>query len=955
MADASKTDYKSTLNLPDTPFPMRGDLARREPGWVRDWQERKVYEAIRAASKGRPRFVLHDGPPYANGDIHIGHAVNKVLKDIVVKSRQLAGFDAPYVPGWDCHGMPIEVQIEKTHGKNLPTAETQRLCRAYASEQIINQNAEFRRLGVLGDWEHPYTTMSYRNEADEIRALGQVLEKGYIYRGLKPVNWCFDCQSALAEAEVEYEDREDVAVDVGFALDDRDREKLAAAFHLPLLPVGPVYAVIWTTTPWTLPANQALNVHPEFQYSLVETDRGTLLLASDLKEASLKRFGVRRKDMKGAADATTPGRSLEMIRFRHPFYDRDAPVYLGEYVTLEQGTGIVHSSPAYGIDDFNSCRRYGMADDDMISPVLGDGRYAESLPMFGGLKIWDANPKIVDKLRENRALFHAEKITHSYMHCWRHRTAIIYRATTQWFAGMEEVPGFNGKQPAETLRRTALRGIEATEFFPSWGKSRLHGMIANRPDWTLSRQRQWGVPLPFFVDKETELLHPDTPALLELAATKVQAGGIEAWFEATHEDFGVDASKYRKLTDTLDVWFDSGSTHQTVMGGPQGRALHRGSHPDETSFPADLYLEGSDQHRGWFHSSLLTSCMLNGVPPYKALLTHGFAVDGQGKKMSKSKGNVVSPQKVWNGLGAEVLRLWVGATDYSGDLSISDEILKRVVEGYRRIRNTLRFLLANTADFEAPRDAVPVTELLELDRYQLGVANAFFKDMRSSYDKYEFHSVVRQLQLYCSEELGGFYLDVLKDRLYTAATHSAARRSAQTVLAHVRDELLKVMAPILSFTAEEAWKVLYPDDATIFAHVWNTEHSLGAIPDLDALTAKWSRIVEVRNAVLKRLEEAREKGEIGSSLAAEVTIAAPANVYEALASLGDDLRFIMITSSAKVQRGDALAIEVTPSTHPKCARCWHWRSDVGADAAHPTLCGRCVANLFGDGEIRVFA
>jgi len=520
---------------------------------------------------------------------------------------------------------------------------------------------------------------------------------------------------------------------------------------------------------------------------------------------------------------------------------------------------------------------------------------------------------------------------------------------------MDEVPGFDGSRPAETLRSTALRGIEATEFFPSWGKSRLRGMIASRPDWTLSRQRQWGVPLPFFVDKETEVLHPDTPALLELAAAKVQAGGIEAWFEATHEDFGVDASKYRKLTDTLDVWFDSGLTHQTVMGGPQGRTTHRGSHPNATGFPADLYLEGSDQHRGWFHSSLLTSCMLNGVPPYKALLTHGFAVDGQGKKMSKSKGNVVAPQKVWSGLGAEVLRLWVGATDYSGDLSISDEILKRVVEGYRRIRNTLRFLLANTADFDARRDAVAVAELVELDRYQLSVANAYFEDMRSSYRKYEFHQVVRQLQLYCSEELGGFYLDVLKDRLYTTGTHSAARRSAQTVLAYIRDELLKLMAPILSFTAEEAWRVLYPDDATIFAHVWKTEHGLGAIPDLDALTQKWSYIVEVRNAVLKRLEEARERGEIGSSLAAEVTIAAPANVYEALVSLGDDLRFVMITSSARVLRGDALAIEVTPSANPKCARCWHWRSDVGADAAHPTLCARCVANLFGDGEIRVFA
>jgi isoleucyl-tRNA synthetase len=955
MAEASKNDYKSTLNLPDTPFPMRGDLAKREPGWVKDWQQRKVYEAIRAASKGRPRFVLHDGPPYANGDIHIGHAVNKVLKDIVVKSRQLAGFDAPYVPGWDCHGMPIEVQIERTYGKNLPTAETQRLCRAYASEQIVRQKAEFQRLGVLGDWEHPYTTMSYSNEADEIRALGQLLEKGYLYRGLKPVNWCFDCQSALAEAEVEYEEREDIAVDVGFALDDSDREKLAAAFGLDALPKGPVMAVIWTTTPWTIPANQALNVNPEILYSLVETVRGALILADDLKEQCLARYKLSRADPSSKPDHSTYGRLLEGIKFRHPFYDRASPVNLGDFVTLEQGTGIVHSSPAYGIDDFNTCRRYGMSDDEILNPVQGDGRYAESLPYFGGLKIWDANPKIVDKLREVGTLLHAEKITHSYMHCWRHGTPIIYRATTQWFAGMDEVAGFDGSRPAETLRSTALRGIEATEFFPSWGKSRLRGMIASRPDWTLSRQRQWGVPLPFFVDKETEALHPDTPALLQLAAAKVQAGGIEAWFEATHEDFGVDASKYRKLTDTLDVWFDSGSTHQTVMGGPQGRTLHRGSHPDATSFPADLYLEGSDQHRGWFHSSLLTSCMLNGVPPYKALLTHGFAVDGQGKKMSKSKGNVVAPQKVWSGLGAEVLRLWVGATDYSGDLSISDEILKRVVEGYRRIRNTLRFLLANTADFDARRDAVAVAELLELDRYQLSVANAYFEDMRSSYRNYEFHQVVRQVQLYCSEELGGFYLDVLKDRLYTTGTHSAARRSAQTVLAYIRDELLKLMAPVLSFTAEEAWRVLYPDDATIFAHVWKTEHGLGAVPDLDALMQKWSHIVEVRNAVLKRLEEARERGEIGSSLAAEVTIAAPANVYEALVSLGDDLRFVMITSSAKVLRGDALAIEVTPSANAKCARCWHWRSDVGADAAHPTLCARCVANLFGDGEIRVFA
>jgi isoleucyl-tRNA synthetase len=790
MSDKPQTDYKSTLNLPDTEFPMRGDLAKREAAWVREWQERKVYEAIRSASRGRPRFILHDGPPYANADIHIGHAVNKILKDIVVKSKQLAGFDAPYVPGWDCHGMPIEVQIEKTYGKNIPVEETQRLARAYATEQIARQKAQFQRLGVLGDWDHPYTTMAFRNEADEIRMLGAILAKGYIYRGLKPVNWCFDCQSALAEAEVEYEDRTDIAIDVGFDVDRRDREKLARAFGLEKLPDGPVRAVIWTTTPWTIPANQALAVHPDLSYSLVETNHGSFVLASELVDACLARFGIAKKEPAGRVEHKAPGRSLEGIRFRHPFYDRESPVQLGEFVTLEQGTGIVHSSPAYGVDDFQSGRRYGLGDGQILNPVQGDGRYAETLPFFGGLNIWKANPLIVEKLREVGALLHAEKVTHSYMHCWRHKTPIIYRATTQWFAGMDEVPGWRGVKPAKTLRATALEGIEATQFFPSWGKARLSGMIANRPDWTLSRQRQWGVPQPFLVDRETDMLHPDTLPLLELAAAKVERGGIEEWQKATYEDFGVDPKKYRKLSDTLDVWFDSGATHQTVMGGPEGRARHLGSHPDQTGFPADLYLEGSDQHRGWFHSSLLSSCMLNGVPPYKALLTHGFAVDGDGKKMSKSKGNVVAPQTVSDTLGAEILRLWVGATDYSGELSISNEILKRVVEGYRRIRNTLRFLLANTADFDPARDAVPAEKLFELDRYALDVAAGYFDDMRQKYAAYEFHLVVQALQLYCSEELGGRYLDILKDRLYTTAADSAGRRSAQTVLTVIRDELI---------------------------------------------------------------------------------------------------------------------------------------------------------------------
>ena len=956
MPDEPKADYKSTLNLTDTPFPMRGDLARREPGWISEWQRTKVYAAIRTAAKGRPRFVLHDGPPYANADIHIGHAVNKILKDVIVKSKGFAGFDAPYVPGWDCHGMPIEVQIEKTHGKNLPAAETQRLARAYATEQIDKQREQFKRLGVLGEWDHPYMTMAYKNEADEIRTLGKVLQKGYVYRGLKPVNWCFDCGSALAEAEVEYEDRVDAAIDVAFALDPADRARIAAAFGLPALPDGQTYAVIWTTTPWTIPANQALNAHPDFTYALVETPRGHLVLAQDLVASCLARYGL-----EGRVVATAPGVALENVRFRHPFYDRAAPVYLGDYVTLETGTGIVHSSPAYGVEDFVSCRRYGMKDDDILNPVQGDGRYAESLPFFGGLSIWKANPLVVDKLREVGALLHDEKFTHSYMHCWRHKSPIIYRATTQWFAGMDDVPGYRGVKPAESLRATALRGIEATTFYPAWGKARLAGMIAHRPDWTLSRQRTWGVPLPFFVDRQTDALHPDTMALLELAAAKVEQGGIETWFEATHEDFGVDPAKYRKLTDTLDVWFDSGATFETVMGGPDGRRTRMGSHSAHTEFPADLYLEGSDQHRGWFHSSLLESCMVNGVPPYKALLTHGFVVDGEGRKMSKSRGNVVSPQKVSDTLGAEILRLWVGATDYSGELNISDEILKRVVESYRRIRNTLRFLLANTADFDPARDAVPVAELFEIDRFALAQAQMMATDVEAAYGRYEFHVVVQRLQTYCSEDLGGFYLDVLKDRLYTTAAGSRARRSAQTALALIRDALLKLMAPILSFTAEEAWRLLRPADPTIFAHLW--QDALPAVPDAPALIAKWERILAVRAKVNATLEENRQDkgsatGGLGSSLEAEVEIGAQGDDYEALASLGDDLRFVLIVSAASVHRVDetsgmALArIKVTKSTYPKCDRCWHRRADVGADAAHPRLCGRCVANLEGGGEPR---
>lgn len=949
---AKKPESKYPVNMTDTPFPMRGDLAKREPGWVKQWQDKQIYKRIRKAAAGRPKFILHDGPPYANGDIHLGHAVNKILKDMVVKSRTMAGFDAPYVPGWDCHGMPIEIQIEKLYGKNLPTAEVLQKARAYALEQIDRQRAGFIRLGVLGEWENPYMTMAYGNEADELRALGKLLDKGYVYRGLKPVNWCFDCGSALAEAEVEYQDKRDPAIDVGFPFGEP--EKLAAAFGLPQLPTNNGFIVIWTTTPWTIPSNQALNVNPEVTYALVQAERDgqalLLILAQDLVAANLERY-----KLEGQVIATTTGAKLEGIRFKHPlhaqdaFYDRTSPVYLADYVTTDSGTGVVHSAPAYGLEDFISCKAHGMKDDEILTPVMGDGRFASSLPLFGGMTIWEASKPICDALRGAGALFELKMFDHSYMHCWRHKTPIVYRATNQWFAGMDITP----KDGGATLRETALAGIEKTQFFPDWGQARLHGMIENRPDWTLSRQRQWGVPMAFFIHKETGALHPRTPELLEQVAKLIEEAGIDAWQALDPRTLlGDDADIYEKNKDTLDVWFDSGATHQTVL---------RGSHKEQSAFPADLYLEGSDQHRGWFHSSLLTSSMLNGVPPYKALLTHGFTVDENGKKMSKSLGNTLAPQKISDSLGADILRLWVASTDYTGELAISEEILKRVTEAYRRIRNTLRFLLANTSDFDPAVNAVPVAEMFEIDRYALAETARLQRDIAAHFDRYEFHPVVSRLQNFCSEDLGGFYLDILKDRLYTTGVDSVARRSAQTALWHIAHSLLRVMAPILSFTAEEAWAVFagqqtFADsDETIFTQtLWNFPEQ----SDADALLAKYTQLRAVRADVTKQLEEVRASGAIGSSLQAELTIKAAGEKHDLLASLDDDLKFVFITSQASVEQAANEAeesVQVTPSEAQKCERCWHYRRDVGIDHAHAGLCGRCVANLFGKGEARRFA
>ena len=814
--------------------------------------------------------------------------------------------------------MPIEVQIEKKYGKNLPPQETQRLCRAFATEQIDRQREDFKRLGVLGDWNDPYLTMAYGNEADEIRVLGRLLEKGYIYRGLKPVNWCFDCGSALAEAEVEYEDRKDPAIDVGFAFSEPG--KLEKAFNTRI--TRPGWAVIWTTTPWTLPANQALNVHPDVTYNLVDTSRGLLILAADLQEACLKRYGL-----EGKSVASCKGKALENIRFQHPFYDRQSPVYLGDYVTLDTGTGMVHSAPAYGVEDFDSCRRYGLKDDQILTPVMGDGKFAASLALFGGLSIWDANPKIVKTIEEKGALFAVDwKHVHSYMHCWRHKTPVILRATTQWFASMDK------KVAGESLREVALREIDKTHFFPGWGKARLHGMIANRPDWTLSRQRQWGVPMPFFLHKETGALHPRTQELLEEVAKRVEKGGIEAWQSFT-ADVGTE---YEKSKDTLDVWFDSGTTHFTVL---------RRSHKEQSTYPADMYLEGSDQHRGWFHSSLLTACMLDGHAPYRSLLTHGFVVAGDGRKMSKSLGNTMAPQKISGTLGAEILRLWVASTDYSGELAISDEILKRVVESYRRIRNTLRFLLANTSDFDPAKHAVPTAEMVEIDRYALALTGQLQKAAAQDYERYEFHLVAQKLQTFCSEDLGAFYLDILKDRLYTSRADSRARRSAQTALYHVTHSLVRLMAPILSFTAEELWQVFTgKTDDSVFFH---TLHELPVPPDAAALTAKWKRLRELRDPVRKEIEALRTQDKVGASLQAEVDLHAADKDYELLASLEDELKFLLITSAARAHQGVS-SVEVKPSSHAKCDRCWHYTADVDQEG----LCARCRSNLRGPGETR---
>ena len=925
------TDYSKTVNLLESPFPMRGNLAKREGGWLKSWYEHKRYEKLREIAQGRPKFILHDGPPYANGDIHIGHAANKILKDIILRSKTLAGFDAPYVPGWDCHGLPIELMVEKLHGKDIPAARFRELCREYAKEQIARQKKDFMRLGVMGDWAHPYLTMDFQTEAETVRALGEIYLAGYLYRGEKPVQFCLDCGSSLAEAEVEYKDKISPAVDVAYRF--KDNAALAKAFGLSEIG-GEAFAVIWTTTPWTLPASQAISAGADVVYQLIDTPKGKLVLAKDLAEEALKRYGFENS----AVLAETGGAKLENLHLEHPFLERDIPMLNGDHVTTEAGTGLVHTAPSHGLDDYFVCLKYGI---ELDNPVNGEGRYRSDVPRVAGLTVWEANPVITEWLQENGRLLADTKIEHSYAHCWRHKTPLIYRATGQWFIGMDKA-GHDGK----TLRNKAMKAVDDTEFFPAWGRARLEAMIEGRPDWVVSRQRYWGTPMTFFVHKESGELHPKSAEFLEEVAKRIEKKGIEAWFSLDAKELlGEEAADYEKLNDTLDVWFDSGSTHFSVL-----------KQREELAWPADLYLEGSDQHRGWFQSSMLIGCATVGRAPYKQLLTHGFVVDQNGRKMSKSLGNVVAPQEVYNEFGADILRLWTASTDYSGELAISKEILKRVTESYRRIRNTLSFLFANLSDFSPIEHAVPQDQMVEIDRYAMILARQLQERLAGDfYPRYAFHFAVKDIVAFCSEDLGAFYLDILKDRLYTTQADSHARRSAQTALYHITRSLVLLISPILCFTGEEAWDIIGggEEDSVLF-HTWHEFPSINEKSE-EALLKKWQAVREVREAVTAAIEPLRADKSVGSSLQAEVAITAPDALAGYLKALGEELRFALLVSEVSVAKGDELAVAAKVSGGEKCERCWHYTDDVGSVAAHPTLCARCSENVDGKGETRHYA
>ncbi len=932
------TDYKDTLNLPQTAFPMKASLAQREPARLKAWNKMGLYQKIREVSAGRPTFILHDGPPYANGDLHVGHAVNKILKDIIVKSKTLSGYDAPYVPGWDCHGLPIELNVEKKVGKpgvKITAAEFREKCRAYAARQIDGQREDFVRMGVLGDWDKPYLTMDYEFEASIVRTLSRIVENGHLHKGFKPVHWCMNCASALAEAEVEYQNKMSSAIDVAYAAIDPQAFNSA----LGTTYVGEIAVPVWTTTPWTLPASMAVSLHPELDYVLISAQGRALVVAADLAESCANRFGLGEPAILG----NCKGAALENLLLKHPFLDRKVPVILGEHVTTEAGTGAVHTAPAHGQDDFVVGQQYDL---EVYNPVGGNGVYLPDTELFAGQHVLKANPAIVDLLRERGVLLFSEEYEHSYPHCWRHKTPIIFRATPQWFVGMEQ----NG------LLKSAQDAVEKIQWLPEWGKARIDSMLTSRPDWCISRQRTWGVPISLFIHKETAELHPDTARLMEEVALLIEQRGIEAWFDLEPEQLlGEEASGYEKVTDTLDVWFDSGVTHACVLREREGLRA-----------PADMYLEGSDQHRGWFQSSLLTSLAAFGEAPYKTVLTHGFTVDSDGRKMSKSIGNIVPAKKVMNDLGADILRLWVASTDYRGEVAVSDEIFKRTADSYRRIRNTARFMLSNLDGFNPESDVLSSGDMLSLDSWAVDRAAQLQGEIQDAYDAYQFHVIYQKLHNFCSNDMGGFYLDVVKDRLYTTAPGSVARRSAQTAMYHIICALTHWVAPIISYTAEEIWENLPGDrsESVQLSQWYDDLNTMGA--DVTMGREYWRAAMEVRTAVNREMESRRSEGVLRGSLDAVVTLFCSPDLLKALDALGDELRFLLITSGAILAALDdaspdsaetdieGLKLQVAVSADEKCERCWHRSPELGQIEQHPTLCGRCVENIDGAGESRQF-
>ncbi|EKO3565787.1 isoleucine--tRNA ligase [Vibrio metschnikovii] len=947
------SEYKDTLNLPETGFPMRGDLAKREPEMLARWYKEDLYGAIRQAKQGKQSFVLHDGPPYANGDIHIGHALNKILKDIIIKSKTLSGFDAPYIPGWDCHGLPIELMVEKKVGKpgqKVTAAEFREKCRDYAAGQVEGQKESFKRLGILGEWDKPYRTMDFTTEANIIRALGKIADNGHLLKGFKPVHWCTDCGSALAEAEVEYKNKVSPSIDVRFRA--ADEASVLAKFSLSEghQGHGPVSIVIWTTTPWTLPANRAVCLRNDLEYVLIQVEGEQperIIVASDLAKQVMDRAGIEHFHNLGFAT----GAELELTQFNHPFYDFTVPAILGDHVTTESGTGVVHTAPGHGQEDFAVGQKYGL---EVANPVGSNGVYLSDTELFAGQHVFKANDAVVEVLKEKGALLHHHAYEHSYPHCWRHKTPIIFRATPQWFISMDQAG----------LREQALSEIKGVKWMPDWGQSRIEGMIEGRPEWCISRQRTWGVPIALFVHKETAELHPNSPALIEKVAQLVEQKGIQAWWDVdAAELLGADADQYEKVLDTLDVWFDSGVTHYAVVD----------TRPEFNGAQADMYLEGSDQHRGWFQSSLISSVAMKGKAPYKEVLTHGFVVDGQGRKMSKSIGNVVAPKDVTNKLGADILRLWVASTDYTGEVAVSDEILKRSADAYRRIRNTARFFLANLNGFNPATDMIPVEEMVALDRWAVGRALAAQQEIIKAYDEYNTHAVVQRLMHFCSIEMGSFYLDVIKDRQYTAKRGSHAQRSCQTALYYIVEALVRWMAPIMSFTADEIWHAMPAKQADGQARgqfVFTSEWYQGLVGLDESETfnnAFWNDIQHVRGAVNKLLENARNEKVIGGSLQAQVTLFVDDALAAKLKQLHNELRFVLLTSKAEVKslsekselaqatEINGLWVEVSKVDAEKCERCWHHTDDVGTIAGHETICGRCVSNIDGDGEQRQFA